>query len=184
MVDPVIMERVVANVPANALRYSPGASLPLLTARARGDRVELRVADRGPGVPEADRNRMYVPFQRLGDTDSTTGVSARPLPGLLAHLAPVLGHYGYLAVGGFITLEDFGVPVPGETIPIAAAVYPGVGKLNIVAVGLVAILAAVVGDNIGYTVGFFGGRALVLRFGKYVGLTDGRLGKAEVLPPV
>src|SRR5690242_17980061 len=47
--------------------------------------------------------------------------------GLLAHLAPVLGHHGYLAVGGFITLEDFGIPVPGETILIAAAVYAGAG---------------------------------------------------------
>jgi membrane protein DedA with SNARE-associated domain len=97
----------------------------------------------------------------------------------LVHLAPVLDHYGYLAVGGFITLEDFGVPVPGETILIAAAVYAGTGRLNIVAVGLIAILGAVVGDNIGYAVGFFGGRALVLRFGKYLGLTSERLDKAE-----
>jgi len=106
-------------------------------------------------------------------------MSAQPLPGLLAHLAPVLGHYGYLAVGGFITLEDFGIPVPGETILIAAAVYAGAGKLNIVAVGLIAVVAAVVGDNIGYAIGFFSGRALVLRFGKYVGLTSQRLDKAE-----
>lgn len=106
-------------------------------------------------------------------------MSAQPLPGLLAHLAPVLDHYGYLAVGGFITLEDFGVPVPGETILIAAAVYAGAGRLNIAAVGLVAVLAAVAGDNIGYAVGFFGGRALVLRFGRYVGLTSDRLDKSE-----
>jgi membrane protein DedA with SNARE-associated domain len=106
-------------------------------------------------------------------------MSAQPLPGLLAHLAPVLDHYGYLAVGGLITLEDFGIPVPGETILIAAAVYAGAGRLNIVAVGLVAVLAAVAGDNIGYAVGFYGGRALVLRFGKYVGLTSKRLDKAE-----
>ncbi len=106
-------------------------------------------------------------------------MSAQPLPGLLAHLAPVLDHYGYLAVGGFITLEDFGVPVPGETILIAAAVYAGAGRLNIAAVGLVAVLAAVAGDNIGYAVGYFGGRALVLRFGRYVGLTSDRLDKAE-----
>ena len=106
-------------------------------------------------------------------------VSAQPLPGLLAYLAPVLDHYGYLAVGGFITLEDFGVPVPGETILIAAAVYAGAGRLNIIAVALVAVLAAVAGDNIGYAVGFFGGRALVLRFGKYVGLTSERLNRAE-----
>src|SRR5260370_33847263 len=106
-------------------------------------------------------------------------MSAQPLPGLLAHLAPVLDDFGYLAVGGFIALEDFGVPVPGETILIAAAVYAGAGRLNIVAVGLIAVLAAVAGDNVGYAVGFFGGRALVLRIGKYVGGTSERLGKGE-----
>jgi membrane protein DedA with SNARE-associated domain len=104
---------------------------------------------------------------------------AQPLPGLLANLAPVLDHYGYLAVGGFITLEDFGIPVPGETILIAAAVYAGAGRLNIFIVSLVAVLAAVVGDNIGYALGFFGGRALVLRFGKFVRLTSERLDMAE-----
>ncbi len=104
---------------------------------------------------------------------------SQPLPGLLAHLAPVLDHYGYLAVGGFVTLEDFGVPVPGETILIAAAVYAGAGRLNIIVVALIAFLGAVIGDNIGFAVGFFGGRALVLRFGKYVGLTSARLDKAE-----
>jgi len=74
MVDPVIMERVIANVTANALRYSPGGSPPLLTACAHADRVELRVIDYGPGVPEADRDRIFLPFQRLGGIDRTIGV--------------------------------------------------------------------------------------------------------------
>ena len=74
LVDPAILERVIANLTANALRYSPAAAPPLLTASALGDRVELRVVDRGPGIPEEDRDRMFVPFQRLGDTDNTTGV--------------------------------------------------------------------------------------------------------------
>jgi membrane protein DedA with SNARE-associated domain len=94
-------------------------------------------------------------------------------------LAPLLDHYGYVAIGSFVMLEDFGVPVPGETILIAAAVYAGAGKLNVFAVGLIAVVAAVVGDNIGYAIGRFGGRALVLRFGKYVFLTSERLDKAE-----
>ena len=74
MVDPPIMERVIANLTANALRYSPSGSPPLLTASARGGRVILRVIDYGPGVPEADRDRIFSAFQRLGDTGSTTGV--------------------------------------------------------------------------------------------------------------
>jgi membrane protein DedA with SNARE-associated domain len=106
-------------------------------------------------------------------------MSAEPLPGILASLAPVLNEYGYLAVGGFILLEDFGIPLPGETILIAAAVYAGSGRLSIFGVALVAVLAAIVGDNIGYAVGYFGGRTLVLRFGKYVHLTSERLNMAE-----
>jgi two-component system sensor histidine kinase KdpD len=74
MVDPPIMERVIANLTANALRYSPSGSPPLLTASARGGRVILRVADYGPGVPEADRDRIFAAFHRLGDARSTSGV--------------------------------------------------------------------------------------------------------------
>ena len=103
------------------------------------------------------------------------------LPGVFAHLAPALDHYGYLAVGGLVVLEDFGVPVPGETILIAAAVYAGAGQLNVVAVGAIALVAAVVGDNIGFAIGDFGGRRLVARFGRYVFLTERRLERAEQL---
>jgi membrane protein DedA with SNARE-associated domain len=106
-------------------------------------------------------------------------MSATPLPGFLASLAPLLDHYGYLALGGLILVEDFGVPAPGESILIAASVYAGAGRLNVVAVGVIAVLAAIVGDNIGYLIGRSGGHALVLRFGKYVLLTRERLDKAE-----
>jgi two-component system sensor histidine kinase KdpD len=74
MADPPVLERVIANLTANALRYSPAWSPPLLTASARGGRVELRVADYGPGVAEADRDQMFVPFVRLGDADPATGL--------------------------------------------------------------------------------------------------------------
>jgi two-component system sensor histidine kinase KdpD len=67
MADPAITERVIVNLLSNALRYSPPASPPRLTARARGDRVELRVVDHGPGIPEADRERVFLPFCRLGE---------------------------------------------------------------------------------------------------------------------
>ncbi|HUY50753.1 MAG TPA: sensor histidine kinase KdpD [Streptosporangiaceae bacterium] len=73
-VDPAILERVIVNLTQNALRYSPEGKPPLLTASSLGDWVELRVVDRGPGIPKANRDRIFVPFQRLGDTDNTTGV--------------------------------------------------------------------------------------------------------------
>ena len=55
------------------------------------------------------------------------------LPGVFGQLQPVLEHYGYLAVGGFVLLEDFGVPLPGETILIAAAIFAGSGPPGAVA---------------------------------------------------
>jgi two-component system, OmpR family, sensor histidine kinase KdpD len=70
MADPVLLERVITNLTANALRYSPSASPPQLTACVRGDRVELRVGEGGPGVLPADRERIFEPFRRLGDTCS------------------------------------------------------------------------------------------------------------------
>lgn len=101
------------------------------------------------------------------------------LPGVFHALAPLLDHYGYLAVGGFVALEDFGVPVPGETILIAAAVYAGAGRLDVVLVAAIAFAAAVVGDNVGYAIGHFGGRQLAARWGRYVFLTAERLDRAQ-----
>ena len=77
-VDPAILERVIANLTGNALRYSPASAPPLLTASALGGRVELRVVDRGPGIPAADRDRMFRPFQRLGDNPNGAGVGLGP----------------------------------------------------------------------------------------------------------
>jgi membrane protein DedA with SNARE-associated domain len=105
--------------------------------------------------------------------------SAPPLPGFLNALAGPLDHFGYWAVLLLVMLEDFGIPVPGETVLIAASVYAGTGRLNVVAVGVVGFVAAVIGDNIGFAIGHFGGRALVLRWGRYVRLTEDRLHKAE-----
>ena len=105
--------------------------------------------------------------------------SPPPLPGFLDALSSPLQHFGVWAIGLLILLEDFGIPVPGETILIAGAVYAGAGRLNVLAVGVVGFIAAIIGDNIGFAIGHFGGRALALRWGKYVFLTEERLNKAE-----
>jgi membrane protein DedA with SNARE-associated domain len=101
------------------------------------------------------------------------------LPGLLAVIAPYLDRYGYGAVGGLLLLEDFGVPVPGEAVMIAASVYAGTGRLNIVMVAVVAFVAAVMGDSIGWLIGRHGGRRLLARFGRYVLLPPHRVAQAE-----
>ena len=100
------------------------------------------------------------------------------LPGVLHALQPTLDHYGYLAVFGLVLLEDFGVPVPGETVLILAAVYAGAGRLSLVLVAVLAFIGAVVGDNIGFAIGHFGGRPLVDRWGRYILLTPERVDKA------
>jgi two-component system sensor histidine kinase KdpD len=65
--DPGLLERVVANLVANAAKASPPGQPILLHGRARGGHVELRVIDRGPGIPVDDRERIFTPFQRLDD---------------------------------------------------------------------------------------------------------------------
>ena len=104
---------------------------------------------------------------------------AKPLPGVFHSFEGTLHDWGYLAVAGFLFFEDFGVPLPGETLLIAAALYAGAGHLNVFIVGLVAFLAAVAGDNVGYAIGRFGGHGLVERYGKFVFLTGDRLDRAE-----
>jgi membrane protein DedA with SNARE-associated domain len=107
------------------------------------------------------------------------GATPPQLPGFLNSLAPVLNHYGVWAIVLLVFLEDFGVPVPGETVLIAGAVFAGSGQLNIVMVGLAGFIAAIAGDNVGYAIGRFGGRALVDRWGKYIFLTPERMDRAE-----
>ncbi|GGK97699.1 DedA family protein [Mangrovihabitans endophyticus] len=101
------------------------------------------------------------------------------LPGFLHGVAPILDRWGYFAVAGVIGVESFGVPAPGQTIMVAAAIYAGAGRLNVVAVGVIAFVAAVLGDNVGYWIGVRGGRKLVHRWGRYVLITPARLDRAE-----
>jgi two-component system, OmpR family, sensor histidine kinase KdpD len=72
--DPTLLERILVNVLANALRYSPPDQPPLISVSEHAGLVEVRVIDHGPGIPAADRDRVFQPFQRLGDRDNTTGV--------------------------------------------------------------------------------------------------------------
>jgi membrane protein DedA with SNARE-associated domain len=104
--------------------------------------------------------------------------AAQQLPGVLQTLEPTLSHYGYLAIAGFLVVEDFGVPVPGETILILGAVYAGTGRLNVFVVATLGILAAAFGDNIGFVLGRVGGRPLIERYGRYLLLTPARIATA------
>jgi membrane protein DedA with SNARE-associated domain len=98
---------------------------------------------------------------------------------LLTTVKPYLDHYGYWALFGAILLENLGLPVPGESSLIASALLASQGEMHIVPLLLIACAAAVTGDNIGYAIGRFGGRKLVLRYGHYLLISGKRLQKAE-----
>ncbi|MGW2776757.1 ATP-binding protein [Streptomyces olivaceoviridis] len=74
LADPPLLERVIANLAGNAARHTPDGRKVLVTASVLADQVELRVVDRGPGLPAEGRDRLFEPFQRLGDTDNATGL--------------------------------------------------------------------------------------------------------------
>jgi two-component system sensor histidine kinase KdpD len=105
--DPALLERVIANLVANAVRHSPGGRSPMVTGSSLGELVEVRVVDRGPGIPVADRDRVFAAFQRLGDTDNTAGV------GLGLALARGLAE----AMGGTLQPED--TPGGGLTMVVS-----------------------------------------------------------------
>ncbi|WP_329311123.1 sensor histidine kinase [Streptomyces sp. NBC_01262] len=110
--DPPLLERVIANLVANAVRHTPTEKPVLVTASALAGRVELRVVDQGPGLRPEDRDRVFEPFQRMGDTDNTTGL------GLGLALSRGLTE----AMGGTLTPED--TPGGGLTMVLSLPAAP------------------------------------------------------------
>ncbi|MGW2014067.1 ATP-binding protein [Streptomyces sp. NPDC001927] len=112
-VDKGLLERVVANVVENAVKYSPDGTPVTVSASALGDRVELRVVDRGPGVPDESKERVFEPFQRFGDAPRGSGVGLG--------LAVARGFVE--AMGGTITAED--TPGGGLTMTLTLKAVNG-----------------------------------------------------------
>ena len=95
---------------------------------------------------------------------------------LLPDVAPLIARHGYLAVGLVVGLESMGVPLPGETLLVAAALYAAAtGNLDIGWVVLAASVGAVMGDNAGYLIGRRLGAPALQRFGTRIGLNRRRL---------
>jgi two-component system sensor histidine kinase KdpD len=111
--DPGLLERIIVNLVANALRYSPADRPPLVTASALRDTVEIRIIDHGPGIPRDRWNDVFLPFQRLGDRDNHTGV------GLGLALSRGLTE----AMGGTLTPEE----TPGGGLTMTLALPTGNG---------------------------------------------------------
>jgi membrane protein DedA with SNARE-associated domain len=97
-------------------------------------------------------------------------------------LIELLATYGYLAVFFFIAFESTGIPFPGETMLITAAIYAGhTHRLNIVLVIAFAAAGAIIGDNLGFAIGRWGGYRLLRRYGKYIRLHERRLKLGQYL---
>ncbi len=112
--DPALLERAVANLIDNALTWSPPDAALRVEAGRAGDRIDFRVVDRGPGIPQAQRQAVFRPFQRLGDG----GAAGKDGVGLGLAVAK-----GFVeAMGGELSLED--TPGGGLTsvisLPVAA----------------------------------------------------------------
>lgn len=72
--DAVLLQRAMVNIVTNALRYSPEDTPPLIAASTFGGKVQVRIIDHGPGIPDERRDDAFVAFQRLGDTDNLSGI--------------------------------------------------------------------------------------------------------------
>jgi len=91
-------------------------------------------------------------------------------------LTDILKDYGYPSIGVVIGLESMGLPLPGESLVIAASLYAAAtGEMDIVLVVLAAAMGAIVGDNLGYLIGRSVGFRLLRRYGRYILITPERL---------
>ncbi|UUW90224.1 sensor histidine kinase [Pimelobacter simplex] len=118
LADPGLLDRVLANICENALKYTPASARIRIDAVTDGDQVTLRIADTGPGVAVAEHARLFVPFQRLGDVPDQEGV------GLGLAVAAGLTE----AMGGTIATEE--TPGGGLTfvLELPAAPLPDVPR--------------------------------------------------------
>lgn len=104
-------------------------------------------------------------------------------PALIDHYLqiaqPYLDKYGYAAIFALVLVESFGIPAPGESIIIAGAFLAARGQMSLILLLLIAWGAAVLGDNIGFAIGHFGGRRLLEHRGRWIGIRQSHLHKVE-----
>jgi two-component system sensor histidine kinase KdpD len=105
--DAGLLERVVANLVQNALRYAPADTPVRITGSTLGNFAELRIVDRGPGIPESDRDGAFAAFQRMNDA---------PTDGASVGLGLAIARGFTEAMGGTVTAED--TPGGGATLVV------------------------------------------------------------------
>jgi undecaprenyl-diphosphatase len=97
----------------------------------------------------------------------------------LDQILSLISQYGYLIVFFGVMMESIGIPIPGETILIAAGFLVSQGRLEVATTIVLGVFGTILGNQIGYWIGREGGRPFVLRWGHYVGITLERLMRAE-----
>jgi len=132
LADPGLLQRAVVNLLSNAIRFSPAGTPARVSASRFADTVQLRIMDQGPGIPADRRDEVFVPFQRLGDTDNSTGLGL----GLALSKGFVEGMGGTLEAddtpGGGLTMV-ISLPVVAPTAPQApppASASPTSGEVT------------------------------------------------------
>jgi len=100
---------------------------------------------------------------------------------MTAYFSGLIAQYGLVAIFTIVCLESLGMPLPGETVILVGAGLAGAGQLNIYAVGLVALSAAIIGDNIGFFIGRRFGRPVIELYGSRIGITSARFSRAEAI---
>lgn len=137
-------------------------------------------------MPNGPMPKCRINNHGASQTDNAYVVCMMPLPPQIKSLEPFihivkpyLDQYGYLAIFFGILVEDFGIPLPGEALLVAGALFSALGSFKIEWVALLGLCGAVMGDNIGYALGSYAGRHAVLKYGHFVFLSGERLRKME-----
>ena len=103
LADPGLLERVLANLFSNALRYSPAGRPPELHAALDGGKVRLEVVDHGPGVPDEQKERIFEPFERVGDRHPGVGLGLAVARGFAEAMGGQIGAFD--TPGGGLTVR-------------------------------------------------------------------------------
>jgi two-component system sensor histidine kinase KdpD len=131
LADPGLLERVLANLFSNALRYSPAGRPPELHAVLDGGTVRLEVADHGPGVPDELKERIFEPFERVGDRHPGVGLGLAVARGFAEAMGGRIGAFD--TPGGGLTVR---VTLPAASADRSALGSPGLGSPGLGASGL------------------------------------------------
>ncbi|HKI46767.1 MAG TPA: DedA family protein [Balneolales bacterium] len=118
---------------------------------------------------------ILLVFAVVGTTMAVGNNTAADSTTFWTHLQYYLQTYGYWALFFVIFLEDFGLPLPGETMLLASSYMAAAGKMHTIDIFVIAVLAAILGDNLGYFIGLKGGRKFLTKYGHYIFLDQERL---------